>query len=164
MGYQNLILGIGHDESADVCEILVAGSFEEGGWDTPREALTHFRECLALLVKESVEEEENEGVCAHCSRQNATPLDRYCGSCGRKLKGRELNLNAETAQRFRDWFGSQLHEFRDWEALADQGWEVGGRLAPGGFIRVSGFEQMLEDWEPNWDKVEWSCGQIQVDG
>lgn len=52
---------------------------------------------------------------------------------------------AETCSWFTNLFDMELHEFSDWEEVV--GWRIGW-LGPGSFVRVDGFDRMLEEWNP----------------
>ena len=147
--YTTLILGLGTHEGANVATVTIGGEWSDGGFETPKEALSHFRDCLVAYVTELAQEEEETGTCSHCSHNNREPLNRYCGFCGRQLKNTERDLDLEAAQLFASWFQRQSHETcNDWEALSSGGgWNLGW-ITAGGYIRLDGFGGFLEEWEP----------------
>lgn len=140
---QTLILGCGTYEGGRVPEILVGGQFQDG-FDTVRGALGHFRRCMTLLVEDKIQKDES-GTCSYCSKKHATPLDRYCSFCGRRLR-REHDMYEDTSALFQEFFERELHEFTEWEALANFGWNVNW-ISKGRYVRVDGFDQMLANWE-----------------
>lgn len=180
--YQNLILGLGNTEGAKATEMIVGGNFDEG-FPTPREALEHFRSCIRMLCVQDAKHEERGEGCSYCEmRIKPEPLNRYCGFCGKSLKysgSGEPDYDAQAADRFRKWFDLEMHEFRDWEELANQGWQVGW-LSTGGFVRLDDFAVRLEDWNPDdwedhtsaasdrtwWEDLLSDCtlGEITLDG
>lgn len=165
--YTQLYLGCGTYEGASLTDIPISGYFEEGGFSTWREALEHFRDCLIDLVKEKQNKEKN--VCNICADLVNTNETKFCYACGHKLlseKNKTNNLNIESAELFRSWFSTQLHEFGDeWQMLESAGWNVGQRTS-GGFISISGFDQILENWdnEDEWRNNDrfWNMDLIQT--
>ena len=153
MNYNTLILGRGTVEGANLAELIVCYVGDED-FDTPRAALTDFRNAICAVLKSRMKIEVDEGVCSLCEKRNEQPYDRFCGACGRKLKREqdEDDLCSWVAGWFQDLFKLELHEFSDWEEIMQYDWNIrGGGITSGGFVRLEGFDRMLENWEdPGW--------------
>lgn len=139
--YHNLILTIGAYESSTLTNLVFGTPI---GYDTPKEIMIAFREAILNIIKEKIKQDES-GVCSKCEIKTRSGLEIYCSFCGRRLN-RERDLNSEAASFFQGLFGTQLHEFIEWEWMADQNWYV-GRFYKGRYFLKEGFEGMLEDWE-----------------
>lgn len=175
--YTTLILGLGTYEGSKVTTLTVGGWFKEP-FETPKEILTHFRTSLVALVMHHAEVEEEHAICARCEVQAKDSMNRFCGWCGKRIKHTEpQDFNGIAAGRFASWFEQEMHELSDWELMEQNGWQLGW-VTSGGFVKVDGFETILEDWEdPDWkdnlgeDRSWWdhvlsdcTLGEISLDG
>jgi hypothetical protein len=142
MKYRNLILGCGYVESATIAQVIVASAYE---YDSPKELLQAFRDCLMEAEKE-VRGETKEGVCSTCDRDISHPEATYCAFCGSRLI-EVIAIEESVAARFADWFREDMNGFTEWEAVHDRGWYI-GILLTGGYVQIQGFERYLEHWNP----------------
>jgi len=171
--YRNLILGLGTYEGSLMPTLSVA--FLDGEFETPREILQAFRDCLMALVTETFKDAHAD-TCPHCEHKTRTLTANFCEFCGKPLKDGELDLNEQASLRFDRWFKQELNEFTDWDFFAMNGWNVTWTVS-GGYVSLAGFDQLLEEWDPEdwednlgegrswWDNVlsNVETGELKVD-
>jgi hypothetical protein len=143
--YQQFLLGLGAHEDARLPFLVIVGNFEDGGFNTWQEAVTHFRDCLVELVNE--EESEEAAGCLHCVNLVLSEEDTYCRKCGRQLPDQVVvDIDAKVTALFRSWFDLGMHEFHDWSTMSENGWEIGTNLEAGPLVQIHNFDRLLNTW------------------
>jgi hypothetical protein len=150
--YQQLVLGLGQHEGSRLPSLVITGNFEDSGFDTWEEAVTHFRDCLVEVIREKALLAELSG-CEYCTARVSSESERYCCKCGKRLPEEDdEDRNAEAAALFREWFDTELHQFTDHESMENLGWHVGTCMEPGGFVQIEAFDELLSEWDTLGDQ------------
>lgn len=163
MKYRTLILGRGSYEGSHLTDFIVSCA---DGADSPEELLTAFAGDLMSLVAaefagEYLEEEKDLKAMTHCPACNTQFAEeaRYCHRCGYRKDDAEPataeEIKEAAAVRFQEWFERENHQFHEYEALFELGWECS--IIPGGFVCSSAFDRYLLDGD-----MQFLLGQTTV--